>query len=234
MGILSPPGLEGKFSGRMLFGVYVYSYDSIITLFVLSKLYYFVKIYGHISMWTSDRIRKIGANNKISIGTSFAIKAQLKHSPYYSMAVMFGVCIGVFGFMMRIFEYGYTSDPGAAAGLKAVKNPNFKTYTDTFWVIIITMMTVGYGDIYPSTHLGRVISFLAALTGMLIVSLLIISLSYVVEFSPKEKKAHNLIRKLEANNEMKRLSGTLVKGVMKLYLMKVSDYYLYEDPNDRK
>jgi hypothetical protein len=234
LGVLSPPGLEGVFKGRMLFGAYIYSYDSLITLAVLIKLYYYIKVYGHISMWTSDRIRQIGANHKISIGTAFAIKAQLKHSPYLSMAVMFAVCIGIFGFMMRIFEYGFTADPGAALGVKAVKNPNFKTYTDTFWVIIITMMTVGYGDIYPNTHLGRMISFLSALTGMLIVSLLIISLSYVVEFSPKEKKAHNLIKKLEANNEMKKISSTLVKTVMKLYLMKVSDYYLYEDPNDRK
>lgn len=234
LGVLSPPGLDGVFRGRMLFGAYIYSYDSLITLAVLLKLYYYIKVYGHISMWTSDRIRQIGANYKISIGTAFAIKAQLKHSPYISMAVMFAVCIGIFGFMMRIFEYGFTADPGAALGVKAVKNPNFKTYTDTFWVIIITMMTVGYGDIYPNTHLGRVIAFLSALTGMLIVSLLIISLSYMVEFSPKERKAHNLIKKLEAGNEMKKISSTLVKSVMKLHLMKVSDYYLYEDHNDKK
>jgi hypothetical protein len=234
LGVLSPPGLDGVFRGRMLFGAYIYSYDSLITLAVLLKLYYYIKVYGHISMWTSDRIRQIGANYKISIGTAFAIKAQLKHSPYISMTVMFAVCIGIFGFMMRIFEYGFTADPGAALGVKAVKNPNFKTYSDTFWVIIITMMTVGYGDIYPNTHLGRVIAFLSALTGMLIVSLLIISLSYMVEFSPKERKAHNLIKKLEAGNEMKKISSTLVKSVMKLYLMKVSDYYLYEDHNDKK
>jgi len=234
LGVLSPPGLDGVFRGRMLFGAYIYSYDSLITLAVLLKLYYYIKVYGHISMWTSDRIRQIGANYKISIGTAFAIKAQLKHSPYISMVVMFAVCIGIFGFMMRIFEYGFTADPGAALGVKAVKNPNFKTYADTFWVIIITMMTVGYGDIYPNTHLGRVIAFLSALTGMLIVSLLIISLSYMVEFSPKERKAHNLIKKLEAGNEMKKNSSTLVKSVMKLYLMKVSDYYLYEDHNDKK
>jgi hypothetical protein len=72
LGVLSPPGLDGVFRGRMLFGAYIYSYDSLITLAVLLKLYYYIKVYGHISMWTSDRIRQIGANYKISMTTKYS------------------------------------------------------------------------------------------------------------------------------------------------------------------
>lgn len=225
LGIFSPPGLDGIFKGSMLFGVYTYSYDSLIDFLMLFKLYYFYRIYANVSIWASDRVIQIGIDHKISIGAYFAIKAQIKHSPYLSMIIMFAFSVGIFGFMMRIFEYGYSSDPGAAVGVKAVSNPNFKTYTDTFWVIIITMMTVGYGDIYPNTHMGRFIAFLSAVVGMLIVSLLIVSLSYVVEFSPEEKKAHNLIKKLEANTEMNKFSATYVKSIMRLFLIKKSDMH---------
>jgi nitrate reductase assembly molybdenum cofactor insertion protein NarJ len=109
---------------------------------------------------------------------------------------------------------------------KAVTNPDFESYTDTFWTIIITMMTVGYGDIYPNTHFGRVVAFVAALIGMTIVSLLIIALSYTVEFSQEEKKAHNQIKKMMANEEMKKLAATLVKSMCKLYLLKKSSNYM--------
>jgi hypothetical protein len=156
-----------------------------------------IRIYSNVSIWTSERVKSIGIDNKISIGAHFAIKAQIKHTPYIAMGLMLAISIGIFGFMMRIFEYGFKPDAGAAVSSKAVNNPNFKTFTDTFWVIIITMMTIGYGDIFPNTHFGRIIAFLSALVGMLIVSLLIVSLSYVVEFSPEEKKAHNLIKKIQ-------------------------------------
>jgi hypothetical protein len=229
--ILSPPGFDDKITGSMLGGTYTYTYDSIFLFFTLTKLYYFLKIYTHISIWSSDKVHRIGLDNKINIGVYFAIKAQIKKNPFFSMIVILIVSISLLGFMMRIFEYGYVASPSSSDGAKSLTNPDFKSYTDVFWVIIITMMTVGYGDIFPHTHLGRFVAFLCALIGLMVTSLLIVSLSYIVEFSPEEKKAHNMIKKREANIEMNRFSGIVVRAVMKLYLSKRSDYYLVKNKN---
>ena len=43
--------------------------------------------------------------------------------------------------------------------------------------MMITMGTVGYGDYYPKTYLGRGILFLAAMAGIIMLSLLILTLS---------------------------------------------------------
>jgi len=51
------------------------------------------------------------------------------------------------------------------------------------WVIIITMTTVGYGDGYPSTHLGRLIAAVACLIGMLFVSLVVVALTDLTTLS---------------------------------------------------
>jgi hypothetical protein len=230
--IFTPPGLNGTFNGRMIFGYYIYSYNSIILFFSLFKIYYLLRIYWNYSIWTSDKITELSHEYRIPLGASFALKSLLKQRPYLFIILLLGSCIGIYGFMMRIFEYGYVSDANAAVGAKSIKNPNFKSYTDTFWVIVITMMTIGYGDIYPSTHLGRVIAFFSAVSGMFIVSLLIVSLSHVVEFSPEEKKAHNLIRKYEAYQKMRNYAISYLKALAKLYLIKKSSRKI--DPKKKK
>jgi hypothetical protein len=44
-------------------------------------------------------------------------------------------------------------------------------------MIIITMGTLGYGDYFPKTYPGRGITFLASISGVIMTSLLIITLS---------------------------------------------------------
>ncbi|XP_071140690.1 potassium voltage-gated channel protein Shaw-like [Mytilus edulis] len=49
----------------------------------------------------------------------------------------------------------------------------FSTIPDAAWWAIITLTTVGYGDIYPTTIQGRVIASICAITGVCLFALLI-------------------------------------------------------------
>ena len=50
-------------------------------------------------------------------------------------------------------------------------NPTVSTPTDALWYMIVTMTTVGYGDIVPRTGIGRLIGVVAMLTAILFASL---------------------------------------------------------------
>ena len=43
------------------------------------------------------------------------------------------------------------------------------------WTVFITMTTVGYGDLYPITALGRIVGALSALIGGVILSIIFVT-----------------------------------------------------------
>jgi hypothetical protein len=49
-----------------------------------------------------------------------------------------------------------------------------------WWMMFITTMTVGYGDVYVMTHFGRIICVLIAVMGIVFASLLTAALSHVL------------------------------------------------------
>jgi voltage-gated potassium channel len=50
-------------------------------------------------------------------------------------------------------------------------NPNVSNVDDALWYVIVTITSVGYGDIVPYTGLGRIIGVIAMLTAILFASL---------------------------------------------------------------
>jgi Ion channel len=56
------------------------------------------------------------------------------------------------------------------------------------------MTTVGYGDIYPVTHLGRLTTIFACIWGMFIISMIIVTLTSIITLSNEEEKAYNQLQ----------------------------------------
>lgn len=50
---------------------------------------------------------------------------------------------------------------------------NFESIFYGLWWALITLTTVGYGDIYPMTTVGRIIACLCAITGLLIIGMVV-------------------------------------------------------------
>ena len=62
------------------------------------------------------------------------------------------------------------------------------------------MTTVGYGDFVPSENYGRVICVISCILGMLLVSVIVVSLAIISEFSEEEKSW------MDIENEMKKMA----------------------------
>ena len=55
---------------------------------------------------------------------------------------------------------------------EAGRNPNVRSFWDSFWWAIVTMTTIGYGDIIPVSRPARMLAMVEAVFGMFYVTLL--------------------------------------------------------------
>jgi len=68
-------------------------------------------------------------------------------------------------------------------------NPAFGTIEDSLWWAFVTLTTVGYGDIYPISSMGRVVAVVTMLFGITLYSLLVANLTFQLDrFGDKQGK----------------------------------------------
>src|SRR6476661_6774991 len=74
----------------------------------------------------------------------------------------------------------------SAVGFYAAENgtnPNLHSLADAFWWSIVTVTTIGYGDIYPVTALGRVVGAFLMFAGIGALGIFTASIAaYLIKF----------------------------------------------------
>jgi hypothetical protein len=209
-----PPYMNYVISGVMLGSEFVYNMNALISFVVTLKSYIILRVYSYFSRWTSDAANSICMKYRVRAGVHFAIKAELKKRPYTMLTILMLISLTICAFAVRTFEYGVLNGNNSTISLKG--GNDLQSLDNCFWLIIITMTTVGYGDIVTKSHFGRFISVVACILGMLLVSLIVVSLAVISEFTNEEKKAYLIIKKLQAEDSANNKAADVIKDLIKL------------------
>ena len=105
--------------------------------------------------------------NGCEASLSFAFKCLMKERPLILLSVSLVVSVFLSGYLLRVFE----------KELDDVSGMNFDSFSNALWNVIVTMTTVGYGDFFPQTHVGRAVGIVICLWGVLVVSLFVVTLT---------------------------------------------------------
>lgn len=96
----------------------------------------------------------------------YIVKCLFKESSIFLITFWFGLSLVIFSFAFRVSERGMDS-----------KSHLFNYYSNTIWLAIITMTTVGYGDMAPLTEIGRIVGLTCVFWGGFTVSVMVVVLT---------------------------------------------------------
>ena len=88
---------------------------------------------------------------------------------------------------------------------------------------MITMTSVGYGDIFPKTFWGRMIGIVVSFWGVLVMSMVVVIQTEQTSFTRSEKKAVELINVLQEKHELKKRSVDVFSEAFKLRKTKIEN-----------
>jgi hypothetical protein len=115
--------------------------------------------------------------NRRFMDSVFLLKFELQYRPLIVIAAVIIFFVVYFGFVLRSLERSYDGDDGSTL--------DFEYLTNGWWLAIVSITTVGYGDGYPSTHIGRFCGLLIGVGGTLLISICVIVFQRACMFNPK-------------------------------------------------
>ena len=105
----------------------------------------------------------------LRLNKAFKALKLLRYSKSFNMIIsvikkekkgLFAVCVLAGGYILL-----------SALVMFQVEPDSFDTFFDAIYWAVVTLTTVGYGDIYPTSDVGRVVSMLSSFMGIAIVAL---------------------------------------------------------------
>uniref|UniRef100_A0A6Q2ZCW5 Calmodulin-binding domain-containing protein n=1 Tax=Esox lucius TaxID=8010 RepID=A0A6Q2ZCW5_ESOLU len=159
----------------------------------------------HSRLYTSTASRSIGALNKIHFNSRFVVKTLMTMYP--------GTVLMVFSVSLWLV---------AAWGLHVCeRHHNYKdlssNYMEALWMVSVTFLSIGYGDVVPHTYCGRSICLLTGIMGAGCTVLVVAVVARKLELTRAEKHVHNFMMDSYFTKRIKYSAANVLRETWMIY-----------------
>ena len=189
--VLSPNPLTFRLVIRFYSDFYDIEYEipinSILTSVCLFRSWFIFKLYLVSSSSYSQRSFRISKINNIKLSLMFPFKANMESSALIVNIFLFLMALIVCSYNLRIFERYFD----------IVNDYNLSNYLNDLWCVFITMTTVGYGDISPSSIFRRINIMISCMFGVFLVGLMVVSVTSYLNIEGIDSNIYQILLKSE-------------------------------------
>lgn len=189
---------------------YEQSVNSLLCVLVLPRFYHVFRLVLLQSRYNSARAQRVCKMNGVLANRFWILKCLMNAYPFRVVMIMMIVAIFAGGFCLRIFERPLTP-PDAKTGFFDLGN--------SMWCIIITMTTVGFGDLTPISVLGRIVGTLACIWGVFVVALMVVGVTHFMGLDSGQAKSLIIFQRLKFKDHFKTLAIDVLKSALKFKLI---------------
>ncbi|KAH8362531.1 hypothetical protein KR084_013056, partial [Drosophila pseudotakahashii] len=161
-------------------GTEMVPYDVALSLPMFLRLYLICRVMLlHSKLFTDASSRSIGALNRINFNTRFVLKTLMTICPGTVLLVFMVSLWIIASWTLRQCERFHDEEHA--------------NLLNAMWLIAITFLSVGFGDIVPNTYCGRGIAVSTGIMGAGCTALLVAVVSRKLELTRAEKHVHNFM-----------------------------------------
>ena len=190
-------GIECNIYSHQFFITYKIPLNSIFTSICLFRTWFVFKYYLVSSTAYNQRSFRICKMNGVNIGLQFPFKANMAQESLIIDLYLLLLCWLVSSYNLRIYERYVDKNSGS----------NFDNFYNDLWCVFISMTTVGYGDMSPTTDFGRVFIMISCLSGVFIVGLVVVSVTGYLNITGIDL---NVYKVLEKSNKLQERKDTAI------------------------
>ena len=180
-----------------------YTYSEILYFLMFIRIVFVLRTLFNYTPYQDKHARSYCLMYNTKANLRFSVKSMMKTHPLIMIYFSIFFSFLLFGLFVRIFERPFAP----------VSGKNYDSIQNAVWSSFVTMATIGYGDIYPTTLLGRGIILICAMWGAYEFSMVVFTLNNQLDLDLNQSKALCDIKETRA-------AGKVICKLVEYYLAK--------------
>ncbi|XP_068090223.1 small conductance calcium-activated potassium channel protein 2-like isoform X2 [Hyperolius riggenbachi] len=180
--------------------------DIILSIPMFLRLYLIGRVMLlHSKLFTDASSRSIGALNKINFNTRFVMKTLMTICPG-TVLLVFSISSWIIAaWTVRVCERYHD------------KQEVTSNFLGAMWLISITFLSIGYGDMVPNTYCGKGVCLLTGIMGAGCTALVVAVVARKLELTKAEKHVHNFMMDTQLSKRVKNAAANVLRETWLIY-----------------